>query len=177
MRFLILISLLSLATISVAQKYTLENSKVVFFSDAAIEDIRAENAKTLSVYNAETGEVAFAIPIKEFQFENSTMREHFNEKYMESEKFPKATFQGKLSSFNTGADQTQRVIATGKLTIHGVTREVEIPGTIQIVDKKLLAKANFMIKLSDYNIKIPQLLWQKIAEQVEATVEFTYKPQ
>ncbi|MBN8652748.1 MAG: YceI family protein [Cytophagales bacterium] len=162
---------------SLAQKYSLEKSKVVFFSDAAIEDIRAENTKTLSIYNAETNDVAFSIPIKYFQFENATMQEHFNEKYLESEKFPKATFQGKFSSFNPDVDQPQAVTATGKLTIHGVTREVEIPGTIQIVDKKLLAKATFMIKLADYNIKIPQLLWQKIAEQVEATVEFTYKPQ
>jgi polyisoprenoid-binding protein YceI len=177
MRNLFFFLLLLIAHASVGQKYSLEKSKVVFFSDAAIEDIRAENIKTISIYNHATGEVAFSIPITEFQFQNSTMREHFNEKYMESEKFPKATFQGKFSSFSPDGDQPQTVIATGKLTIHGVTREVEIPGTIHVADTKLLAKATFMVKLADYNIKIPQLLWQKIAEQVEATVEFTYKPQ
>lgn len=105
------------------------------------------------------------------------MQEHFNEKYLETEKFPKATFQGKFSSFNPDIDQPQAVTATGKLTIHGVIREVEIAGTIQVVSQKILAKATFMVKLVDYNIKIPQLLWQKIAEQVEVTAEFTYKPQ
>lgn len=75
------------------------------------------------------------------------------------------------------ANQPQTVTAAGKLTIHGVTQEVEIPGTISRTAQNLIAKATFMIKLADYNIKIPQLLWQKIAEQVEVTVEFTYKPQ
>lgn len=177
MRNCIVLILVLLAHSAMAQKYTLEKSKVVFFSDAAIEDIRAENSKTLSIYNHATGEVAFSIPITEFQFENSTMQEHFNEKYMESEKHPKATFQGKFSTINIDADQPQTVTAAGKLTIHGVTQEVEIPGTISRTSQNLVAKAIFMIKLADYNIKIPQLLWQKIAEQVEVTVEFTYKPQ
>lgn len=164
--------------VSVAQKYGLEKSIVVFFSDAAIEDIRAQNTKALSIYNTETNEVAFSIPIQSFQFGNSTMQEHFNEKYMESEKYPKATFQGKFNLADSDrADQPQPVTAIGKLTIHGVTREVEIPGTIQVSNPKIVAKATFMIKLADYNIKIPQLLWQKIAEQVQVTVEFTYKPQ
>jgi|JI10StandDraft_1071094.scaffolds.fasta_scaffold04099_4 polyisoprenoid-binding protein YceI len=173
----VIVLLLLVAQPSLAQKYSLEKSKVVFFSDAAIEDIHAENIKTVSIFNAESGEVAFSIPIKEFQFENATMQEHFNEKYLETEKFPKATFQGKFSSFNPDIDQPQAVTATGKLTIHGVIREVEIAGTIQVVSQKILAKATFMVKLVDYNIKIPQLLWQKIAEQVEVTAEFTYKPQ
>ncbi|HCZ37803.1 MAG TPA: YceI family protein [Cytophagales bacterium] len=173
----VIVLLLLISQPSLAQKYSLEKSKVVFFSDAAIEDIRAENTKTVSIYNTETGEVAFSIPIKEFQFENATMQEHFNEKYLDTEKFPKATFQGKFSSFNQDGDQPQTVTAVGKLTIHGVTREVEITGTIQIASQKILAKATFMVKLADYNIKIPQLLWQKIAEQVEVIAEFTYKPQ
>ena len=172
----VVVLLLLFAQPLLAQKYSLEKSKVVFFSDAAIEDIRAENTKALSIYDAETGEVAFSIPIKEFQFENATMQEHFNEKYLETEKFPKATFQGRFSSFNPDVDQPQTVTAVGKLTIHGVTREVEIQGTIQVAPQKVLAKATFMVKLADYNIKIPQLLWQKIAEQVEVTADFTFKP-
>ncbi|MCW5912808.1 MAG: YceI family protein [Cyclobacteriaceae bacterium] len=160
-----------------AQKFVLEKSKVTFFSRAAIEDIKAENVKAAGIYDYTTGDVAFVIPSNGFEFENATMQEHFNEKYMESDKFPKATFQGKFSSFQPDRPETQPVQATGKLTIHGVTREVAIPGTIQATSQRLLAKATFMIKLADYNIKIPQLLWQKIAEQVEVTVEFSYKPQ
>ncbi|MBN8575618.1 MAG: YceI family protein [Cytophagales bacterium] len=177
MRNHIALILVLIAHSAMGQKYTLEKSKVVFFSDAAIEDIRAENSKALSIYNSETNEVVFSIPIAQFNFENSTMRVHFNEKYMETEKHPNATFQGKFNQFTFESDQTQHVVATGKLAIHGVTREVEIPGTIQVTEQRILAKAIFMIKLADYNIKIPQLLWQKIAEQVEVTVEFTFRPQ
>lgn len=174
LRFFILILIVNPAG---AQKFVLEKSKVVFFSDAAIEDIRAENSKTVSIYNAATNEVAFSIPISEFQFENATMREHFNEKYMDTDKFPKGTFQGKFNAFNQDSKEKQPVTAAGKLTIHGVTRDVEITGSVIPADQSFIAKATFIIKLADYNIKIPTLLWQKIAEQVEVTVEFSYKPQ
>ncbi|MBX2916952.1 MAG: YceI family protein [Cyclobacteriaceae bacterium] len=177
MRFSLCSILLLIVNLVWAQKFVLEKSKVVFFSDAAIEDIRAENSKSLSIYNAETNEVAFSIPISEFQFENSTMREHFNEKYMDTDKFPKATFQGKFSPFNPAGKEQQPVTATGKLTIHGVTRDVEIVGSIIPAIQTFVARATFIVKLADYNIKIPTFLWQKIAEQVEVTVEFSYKPQ
>jgi polyisoprenoid-binding protein YceI len=177
MRFLICCLFILIANLVLAQKFVLEKSKVVFFSDAAIEDIRAENTKSVSIYNAETHDVVFSIPIAEFQFENATMREHFNEKYMDTDKFPKATFQGKFSAFDSNNKETQPVTAKGKLTIHGVTRDVEIAGSITSAFQSMQAKATFIVKLADYNIKIPQLLWQKIAEQVEVTVEFSYKPQ
>jgi len=177
MRFLLCCFLILIANLALAQKFVLEKSKVVFFSDAAIEDIRAENSKSVSIYNAETNEVAFSIPISEFQFENATMREHFNEKYMDTDKFPKATFQGKFSAFNQDSKEQQPVTAAGKLTIHGITHDVEIAGSVTPATQTFVAKATFIVKLADYNIKIPTLLWQKIAEQVEVTVEFTYKPQ
>lgn len=175
MKILLCFSALMFYGVSSAQKFTTEKSKVTFFSSAAIEDITAENSKAASIYNHETSEVAFSIPIKEFEFEKSLMKEHFNEKYMDTEKYPKATFQGKFSGFGSGTG-VQSVQAKGKLTIHGITREVDIPGTMEWVDGKINAKAMFKIKLEDYKIKIPQLLWQNIAEEVEVTVEFTYKP-
>lgn len=160
-----------------AQKYVLEKSVVTFFSEAAIENITAKNEKTMSVLNSQTSEVAFSVPIREFQFAKKLMQEHYNEKYMESEKFPKSTFAGKLEGFDSSAKGVQQVKANGKLTIHGVTMNVEIPGTAEIQATKIVMKAKFIVKLADYNIKIPQLMWQNIAEQVEVTVDFTYKPQ
>jgi polyisoprenoid-binding protein YceI len=159
----------------VAQKFVLTKSTVTFFSDAAIEDIKATNTKTSSLLNATTGEIVFSVPITEFQFDKSLMRTHFNEKYMESEKYPKALFQGKIIGMMAEAKEEQAVKAKGKLTIHGVTKEVEIPGTIQFNASEVVAKAKFMVRLEDYKIKIPQLLWQNIAEEVEVTVDFTYK--
>lgn len=165
------------ANVSIAQKYTVEKSFVQFYSHATIEDIKADNKKVASIFNSATGDIVFSIPISEFQFAKSLMQEHFNEKYMESDKFPKATFQGKVDGFDPNAKSAQQLKANGKLTIHGVTNDVEIPGTLEIKDKKLVMTTKFMVKLVDYKITIPQLLWQNIAEQVEVTGEFTYKPQ
>lgn len=160
-----------------AQKYSLEKSFVSFYSHATIEDITAENTKSVSIFNSSTGDIAFSIPIKEFEFAKSLMKEHFNEKYMDSEKYPKATFQGKVIGFDSKATGVQNSKATGKLTIHGETKEVELPGTIEVQGSNLVMKSKFIVKLEDYKIAIPQLMWQNIAEQVEVTVEFTYKPQ
>jgi polyisoprenoid-binding protein YceI len=160
-----------------AQKYSTEKTFVSFFSDAAIEDITAENTKTAGAFNAATGDIAFSVPIKEYQFQKSLMQEHFNEKYMETEKYPKSTFQGKVNGYDANATGIQNVTSTGKLTIHGETKDVEIPGTIEKQGDKLIMKSKFIVKLEDYKITIPQLLWQNIAEQVEVTADFTFKPQ
>lgn len=159
-----------------AQTYVSEKSTVGFFSHAAIEDIKAENSKSSALFNVDTGEIAFVIPISEFQFAKSLMKEHFNEKYMESETFPRSTFQGKVEGFDKNSGTEQQVNAVGKLMIHGVTRDVSIPGTISTRDKKLSLRSKFVVELEDYKITIPQLLWQNIAEQVEVTVEFLMKP-
>lgn len=162
---------------SYGQKYSTEQTFVSFFSDAAIEDITAENKKIVGVFNSATGDIAYSVPIKDFQFEKSLMQEHFNEKYMETENFPKSTFQGKVTGYDPAATGAQNVSSKGKLTIHGETKEVEIPGTIEKQGDKLVMKSKFIVKLADYKIAIPQLLWQNIAEQVEVTVDFTFKPQ
>jgi len=160
---------------STAQKYTAESSTITFFSDAAIEDIKATNTKSSSIFNSATGDIVFSIPIKDFEFAKSLMKEHFNEKYMETEKFPKATFQGKITGFQATATGEQQATAAGKLSIHGETNEINVPGTIVIQDGKLKMKSKFMVKLNDYKITIPQIVWQNIAEEVEVSIEFTYK--
>ena len=171
---------LGLGTVSLstqAQKYSTEKTFVSFYSHATIEDITAENTKAVGAFNSATGDIAFSIPIKEFQFAKSLMQEHFNEKYMDTEKFPKSTFQGKVTGYDANSTGVQNVKANGKLTIHGQTKEVEIPGTIEKGGDKLTMKSKFIVKLEDYKIDIPQLMWQNIAEQVEVTVDFSMKPQ
>jgi hypothetical protein len=164
-----------LASNSHAQKFTSEKGLISFFSDAVIEDIQAENSMVGSLFNATSGELVYIVKIKDFKFEKSLMREHFNEKYMETEKFPKSTFQGKIMGFKTNTPGEQKVKAVGKILIHGVTRDVEIPGTLEFTNGKIIMKSKFMVKLTDYNIKIPKLVWQNIAEEVQVKIEFTYK--
>ena len=178
MKKLILVFFLITQTLlSQAQKYVAESSAVSFFSHGAIEDIAAKNSKSMSIFNMATDDIVFAIPIKDFEFEKSLMKEHFNEKYLETEKFPKANFQGKISGFQNTISGEQQAKGVGKLTIHGVTKEIDMPGTVEVVNGKLVMKSKFTVKLKDYNIAIPQLLWQNIAEEVEVKIEFTYKAQ
>ena len=158
------------------QRYFAEKPSITFFSDGVVEDITATNHKVTSIFDVLNGDIAYLMSIKDFQFVNKLMQTHFNEKYMESEKFPKSSFQGKVTGFNFGSGGTQQVKATGKMTIHGVTRDVEIPGTIEVNGSKLIMKVKFMVKLEDYKISVPQVVWDKIAQQVEVALDFVYRP-
>jgi hypothetical protein len=160
-----------------AQKYVAKQGQISFFSDAAMEDIEALNKKVVSIFNASTGDIAFSLNVKDFHFDQSLMEEHFNEKYMESEKYPKSTFQGKITGFSLSEKQQQQVRAVGKLTIHGVTHDVDLPGTLTIADDKISMQAKFPVKLVDYKVEIPKLLWQKIAEEVAVTISIDYQTQ
>jgi hypothetical protein len=176
LRVPLLVILLCLSSVVSAQKFTAEKGQISFFSDAPIEDIEAVNTVVGSLYNAATGEMVYILKIRDFIFPKALMREHFNEKYMESEKFPKSTFQGKVEGYTPGASGIQKVKAVGKLSIHGITRDVQVPGTMENVNGKLLLKSRFSLKLADYDIKIPTIVWQNIAEEVEVRIDFTYKP-
>jgi hypothetical protein len=158
-----------------AQRFFAEKSQIRFFSDGIVEDISAENTKVTSIFDAK-GDIAFLMSIKDFQFEKKLMQVHFNEKYMESEKFPKASFQGKITGFDPSGSGQQQVKAAGKLSIHGVTKDVEMPGTIEVTGNQLMMKSTFKVKLADYNIKVPQIVWQNIAQEVEVSVDLTYRP-
>jgi hypothetical protein len=174
--FGILFQCLFLVFSAQAQKFTAERGTVTFFSDAAIEDIEAVNNVVGSLFNATSGELVYIMKIRDFVFHKPLMREHFNEKYMESEKFPKATFLGKIAGFKPNIAGEQKVRAIGKLTIHGVAKDIDVPGTAELSKGKVIMKSKFMVKLQDFNIKIPTLVWQNIAEEVEVQVDFIYKP-
>jgi hypothetical protein len=158
------------------QKFMSERGHIKFFSQAAIEDITATNEKATALFDGGSGSIAFVVPINQFVFAKALMQEHFNEKYMESDRYPKSTFQGKITGYNPDATM-QTVNAEGKLTIHGVTRDVTIPGQIARSDKGLTMTSKFMVELKDYKIEIPRLMWQNIAERVEVTLDFSFRPE
>jgi hypothetical protein len=160
-----------------AQKYKLTNSEVSFFSEAPLENIEAHNKQTTSLFDVATGEIAFVVPIKGFQFKKSLMQEHFNENYMESDKYPNGTFKGKVSGYDPEKSGKQTAVAEGDLTIHGVTRKVRIEGTLQLQSGKATLNATFPVKLVDHDIEIPQVVFYNIAEVVEVTVQLEYASQ
>ena len=170
-----MVMLLTVTSQVFAQKYISNASEITFFSEAPLENIEAVNTKSSSVFDFSSGDIVFSVPIREFMFQKSLMKKHFNENYMDSEKYPKSTFKGKISGYGMG-DGIYPSKATGDLTIHGRTRPVEIDGEVEKQGGKLILKAAFLVELKDYNIKIPRILFSNIAESVEVNIEFIYMP-
>ena len=155
------------------------NGQVSFFSKTPMENIEAVNNEVTSMLNPGNGEVVFAILIKSFRFEKALMEEHFNENYLESDKLPKATFQGKitnLSEIDFTKDGTYPATIEGDMTIHGVKQHVVSTGSLVITKDKILATSTFQIKPADYKITIPSLVADKIANSIEVKVNCQYAP-
>lgn len=171
--FLILLFLASFS--ANAQKYMTKNGYIWFYSETPIETIKAENKQVNSALDIQSGDFVFKVLMKSFVFEKALMQEHFNENYVESDEFPNATFQGKItniSSVDFTRDGNYAATVEGNLTIHGVTRKISEKGTISVKGgDKLHANSKIIIKPADYNIKIPATVMKNIAETIEATVE------
>jgi hypothetical protein len=164
---------LCFATLAKAQKLYTKNGVTSFFSSTKMEDIKAENNQVLCVLNSQTGELQFSLLNKGFHFAKALMEEHFNENYMESNKYPKSTFKGTVTDINKvifGKDGTYSVSVKGDLNIHGVTKNVTAAGNIIVKDGKAAASSKFTVKLADYNISIPSAVKGNISESVEITV-------
>jgi hypothetical protein len=149
--------------------YFTRSGNVSFFSWTPIEDIKANNKQVTCVLDMETGKTSFRIPIRGFVFKNGLMQEHFNESYLESEKYPNALFNGNIENWTdfTISSEPQKVIIAGEMTIHGVTNSIKEPGVIFQANQKVKGEAIFKIMLEDYDVKIPRILIKNIAESVE----------
>ena len=152
--------------------YITRSGAVSFYSHAPMEDIVAVNKQASCVLDLETGSFAFQVPIRGFVFPNALMQEHFNENYLESHQFPRATFKGNIDRWlelNLGP-YPQDVAVTGKLTIHGVSREVSESGTIARVGDGFNGLATFEVAPADYGIQIPKIVRNNIARIIQVTV-------
>ena len=116
-----------------AQQYLAKEAEISFFSEAPIEDMSAKNTKVSAVYDDETKQLVFQLNISDFIFPKPLMQEHFNENYLESDKFPKASFSGIVGQLNESAT------ATGTLKIHGESNKVEVTGSLEKTKDSLIA--------------------------------------
>ena len=177
-RFLItILTLLSIAA-TAQDKYFTRNGKVHLSASTPLETIEADNDKGTSVLVASTGQTEFAVLMKAFIFEKALMQEHFNENYVESDKFPKAIFKGSvtnISEVNFTKDGNYPVKLSGKLTLHGVTRDIIADGNIVIRNASPSAKVNFEVIIADYGIEIPSLVKEKISRTVKIEVSASYE--
>lgn len=164
------IATLCLSLSGTAQKYFTRSGYLGFFSKTSMEDIKADNNKVTFVIDAATGQIEISALQTAFEFEKALMQEHYNENYVESEKYPKATFKGKLE--NIGAiqftkDGVYQTKAVGELSIHGVTKTVSIPATITVKGGVITAEAKFSVSCKEYNIEIPAAVKDNINDKID----------
>ena len=178
-------------TISAQKYYT--NTGITEFdgSKAAFEPIKAKNNSSISAINVSNGNIAALIKIKDFEFRLGLMQEHFNENYLESYKYPKSTFEGNIElstgsifdgnteifNYNLVDENFMDIIIKGQLTIKGVTKDIIATGKIKKIENDLNLISSFSVKLSDFNIKIPKVVFMKIDEVVKINLNYNYELQ
>ena len=159
-----------------AQKVIARQGQVAFFSYTSVENIKAENNQVLSIMDLQTGEIAVSMLMNAFIFEKALMREHFNESYVESDIYPKATFEGMIMDFDARNPQEQTKIVKGNFSMHGVTQEIEVKAKIEHKDENYIISGTFDAVVKDYEIKIPPLLAGNIAKTVSVDFRFECLP-
>lgn len=161
-------------TICAAQNYITRNGNISIYSHTPAEDIKAQNNEVVSVVNAATGSVELKLAIKSFHFPKTAMEEHFNgEKYMDSEKYPRAGFKGTITNITTvdfSKNGSYNVSVSGDLTIRDVTKTITVPGVITVADGAITITSTFKVKRKEYNIIGESFVQQKIAEEIQINV-------
>jgi YceI-like domain len=178
-KIIIVISiLLFVGNNSSSQVYYTKNGSISFFSKATMEDIKADNNQVISIINFQSGEIRLSVLNTAFHFPKAMMEEHFNSDYIQSDQFPSSTFKGMIadiSKTDITKDGTYNITVQGDLNIHGITRNITSPATLMVKEGKLSGNAKFKILLKDYNIKIPSIVANNIAESIDITVSCNYE--
>lgn len=175
----LILSLFLVSTLAIAQDKLMSKSGKITLeaSVPAFEEIKATNNGVTVVLNPKTGEIASLALMKGFRFKIALMEEHFNENYVESDKYPKATFKGKIDNFDataltaTAKDYTIK----GKMEIHGKTKDITVIAKIKKTDAGIEIVSNFSILASDYDIKIPSVVKNKVSNKINLKLEATVK--
>jgi len=155
-----------------AQNFSTKAGTIKFISKAQLELIQASSDKLQGIINPATNQFAFLVDMKSFQgFNSGLQRQHFNENYIESEKFPQAKFSGKvIEQIDFTQNGVSEVRAKGELDIHGQKQVRIIKAKITVNGNQISIEAQFLIPLSDHNITIPKIVNQKIATEIEVGV-------
>lgn len=173
---LVLVVLCSFTPIQ-EKKLTKTGSIIFEASVPSFEEVKAKNTAVTCVLNTTNGEIAALALMKGFRFKVALMEEHFNENYMESSKFPKATFKGKIENFDeskitiTSNDYTIR----GKLELHGKSKDITTIAKIKKIGTDIEVKTTFSVNISDFDIEIPSVVSKKVAKKVMIDCNFLLK--
>ncbi len=165
------LALLTSTSVIAGNVYKSKKTTISFFSSTPVEDIEATSTKGGAAINFDNSKIFYKVGIKSFEFKNSLMQEHFNDNYMESNKYPNAQYSGKLNEkIDPNKNGEYTITTTGDLTIHGVTKKYTVPIKISVNNGKVRASATFDVKVADHDIEIPKIVVKKIAETVKVTV-------
>lgn len=161
-----------------AQTFLTQSGETSFFSETPVENITASNKKGRSAINPATGEVVVTMQMTDFSFPNKLMQEHFNENYVESEKYPTATFRGKFTEpVDFTKAGTYDVSAKGTFSLHGVAQERTLKGKLSVEPGlKLSLLCDFMVALKDHKIEVPTLVFVKVAQTISVKNRYVYAP-
>jgi polyisoprenoid-binding protein YceI len=173
MKLIFLVFLLAAVrpAVAYAQLYSTRSGFVGFYSKTALEEVKGENGQVYAVIDAGKKNLAFAALLKGFIFPKELMQEHFNENYVESDKYPKATFSGAYTGdVPLDKDGVYKISVKGGLTLHNVTRTIETPATLEVKAGHLLGVAEFKLKPEDFNISIPSIVRDKIDKEIMVKV-------
>jgi hypothetical protein len=172
---IILLAWLSSLNLAGQTLYASKNAQISLFSTAPIEDIAAKTSSGNSVFNSATGDLVFSVSINTFKFPKSLMEEHFNSDYLESDKYPRATFKGKVQEHpDLTKNGTYPITVVGVLDVHNVKQNRTIPGTLTVNNGVVTMTSEFMVKCADHHIDIPKLVFHNIAESIKMNVNATY---
>ncbi len=166
---LLLLGILFVQTTN-AQKIISRQGQVSFFSYTSVENIKAQNNQVSSIIDLSNSKIALSMLMSAFVFEKALMREHFNESYIETDIYPKATFQGEIMDFIPNVDEPQVRIIKGIFTMRGVSEQLEIKTKIEPKGNHLILSGSFETLVESYDINIPPLLAGNIAKTI--TVDF-----
>lgn len=157
-----------------AQKYFTRTGITEFkASVAAFEPVEAKNNSTTVILVSNSGDVASQLFVSAFQFKVALMQEHFNENYMDSDKYPKAIFRGKLKDFSLNDIEEEKEFSlNGTLTVRGVKKKIETIAKIKMNGEKIYFTTSFSVKPKDFEIEIPSVVRKKIAESIQITLNY-----
>ena len=179
MKKIIIITLLYISNISFAQEKIISKSSIVTFeaSVPAFEEVKAVNNNATLVLNPASGEIASLVLMKGFRFKIALMEEHFNENYVESDKFPKATFKGKIENFDLSKLTTtaNNYTIKGKLELHGKSKDIAITAKIKKGKDGIEIVSDFTVNTDDFDIEIPSVVSKKMTKKVNVRFEFVLK--
>jgi polyisoprenoid-binding protein YceI len=157
------------------QNYTTKTGFIGFYSKTALEDIQAENNQVYAVIDPVSHHIAFALLLKGFIFPKELMQEHFNENYVESDKYPKATFAGACTGdMDLTKDGTYQVVIKGSLNLHGVTQKLETTAQLEVKKGQIEGTSSFKLKPEDFQIHIPGIVRDKIEKDIRVRVQITW---